>query len=140
MHAQAVYFNSMETPAIGLPVLILEDEPFITLDVEELLAAHGYGETIALSRGSEALSWLEINVPRLAIIDPRLSDGVCSAVVRLLAERRTPFIVYSGETSSLTDEEPAFGAGELVLKPAPPEDIMAVVARALKSVQGTDQR
>lgn len=130
-----MYSDLMENPEHGLAetILILEDEPFIALDVEELLAAHGHGDAIVLSKGAEALCWLNINVPKLVIVDPRLSDGMCSAVARLLAERGTPFIVYSGGAISLTDDDPAFGAGELVSKPAPPEDIIAAVRRALGS-------
>ncbi|RFB87675.1 hypothetical protein B5K11_26400 [Rhizobium leguminosarum bv. trifolii] len=114
-------------------ILILEDEPFIALDVEELLAANGYLDAVVFSKGADALSWLMINNPKFAIVDPRLLDGVCSAVAQLLAERGTPFIVYSGETDSVLVEEPAFLAGDLVSKPALPEDIMAAIRRAVDS-------
>lgn len=103
------------------------------MDIEDLLAANSHRDAVVFSKGAEALSWLMINDPEFAIVDPRLFDGVCSAVARLLAQRGTPFIVYSGETDSLIVEERAFLAGERVSKPASPEDIMAAIRRAVGS-------
>ena len=67
----------------------------------------------------------------MAIIDPRLSDGVAVTVVRLLVERKTPFVVYSGEPDSVAEIEPSFAVGELLMKPCMPGEIVAAVDRAL---------
>ncbi|XKM43616.1 hypothetical protein A4U53_039395 (plasmid) [Rhizobium ruizarguesonis] len=80
------------------------------------------------------VAWLEDNAPSMAIVDPHLSDGLCSAVVRHLARGQVPFVVYSGEPRSLIDEEPAFGNDEHLSRPAMPDDVIAAVRRALAAV------
>ncbi|AUW43869.1 response regulator [Rhizobium leguminosarum] len=118
-------------------ILILEDEPFIALDIETVLEECGQRSFVTLSTGSDALSWLKENSPSAAIVDPRLSDGVCTAVARHLVDSDIPFIVYSGETESVSELEPAFAEGHLLMKPASPEQLVEAVETAL---YGSDRR
>lgn len=120
-------------------VLLLEDEPFIALDLEELLFENGVENVVTLTSCGEALTWLRENTPGLVIVDPRLTDGLCSEVVRNLVTRRLPFLVYSGESGSLVEEEAAFGAGENIPKPSLPATIISAIERALKSTSGRAQ-
>ncbi|KAA0688009.1 response regulator [Neorhizobium sp. P12A] len=112
-------------------MLLLEDQPFIALDLEEVLDENGHLNHVTFTTCTEASEWLEVNKPSLAIVDPRLSDGMCTAVVRRLTELAVPFIVYSGEGESLQATEPAFANGELLGKPALPDEMIAAVTRAL---------
>ncbi|MGR9346249.1 response regulator [Rhizobium leguminosarum] len=112
-------------------ILILEDEPFIALDIETVLEGCGQRSFVTLSTGSDAVSWLKENSPSAAIVDPRLSDGVCTAVARHLVDYDIPFIVYSGETESVSELEPAFAEGQLLMKPASPEQLVEAVETAL---------
>ncbi|WP_208248227.1 response regulator [Rhizobium sp. T1470] len=118
-------------------ILILEDEPFIALDIETVLEEYGQHSFITLSTASDAVSWLKENSPSAAIIDPRLSDSVCTAVARHLVDCGIPFIVYSGETESLSELEPAFAEGHRLMKPASPEQLVDAVEAAL---YGFDRR
>jgi two-component SAPR family response regulator len=54
-------------------VLLLEDEPIIALDVEKLLQENGADKVVTLSTCAEAIGWLGVNTPNIAIVDPRLS-------------------------------------------------------------------
>ncbi|KPH04374.1 response regulator (plasmid) [Rhizobium acidisoli] len=112
-------------------ILILEDEPFIALDIETILEERGHGDFVTFSTKTEADIWLKENTPPVAIVDPRLSDGVCTGVARHLVDRGIPFIVYSGETESVSELEPAFAQGELLMKPTAPEVLVDAVERAL---------
>jgi DNA-binding response OmpR family regulator len=112
-------------------ILILENEPVIALDIESVLDEAGYRQHVTLATCAEAVDWLNENNPQMAIVDPRLSDGVAATVVRLLVERETPFVVYSGEPNSVAEIEPFFAAGELLMKPCMPGEIVAAVDRAL---------
>ncbi|NEJ90002.1 response regulator [Rhizobium leguminosarum] len=118
-------------------ILILEDEPFIALDIETVLEEYGQRNFVTLSTGSDAVSWLKENSPSVAIVDPRLSDGVCTAVARHLVDCGIPFIVYSGESESVSELEPAFVEGHLLMKPASPEQLVEAVETAL---YGFDRR
>ncbi|TCR71039.1 response regulator [Rhizobium sp. BK376] len=116
------------------PILLLEDQPFIALDLEEVLDESGHPNHVTFTTCVEASEWLEVNTPSLAIVDPRLSDGMCTVVVRRLSELAVPFIVYSGEGESLRAAEPAFASGHLLGKPALPDEMIAAVTRALNPV------
>ena len=64
------------------PILLLEDQPFIASDLEEVVDENGHLNHVAFTTCAAASEWLEVNKPSLAIVDPRLSDGMCTAVVR----------------------------------------------------------
>lgn len=97
--------------------LVLEDEPFITLDMEEMLRDFGATSVTSFDTRAEALAWLGSNRPDIAIVDPRLNDGLCSDVVERLVEARVPFIVYAGAGV----DELIFEKGAWVDKPTMPE-------------------
>jgi DNA-binding response OmpR family regulator len=113
------------------PVLVLEDEPFIALDVEDVLNDVGFHDVRTLSSCSDAQSWLVDENPALAIVDPHLRDGMCGAVARALAEKNIPFVVYSGDMRAVTEQEPAFGCGVWLSKPSLSIDIVAAIKKAL---------
>jgi DNA-binding NtrC family response regulator len=103
----------METrPNLG-HVLVLEDEPFISLDLEDMLRKPGATSVTVFDNRAAAIDWLATNCPDLAIIDPRLNDGICTDVVEKLTEARVPFVVYAGAEV----DEQAFQKGEWLDKP-----------------------
>ncbi|OEC96915.1 response regulator [Rhizobium sp. YK2] len=107
----------METKINLGQVLVLEDEPFIILDLEETLREFGAASVVSCNTRTGALEWLASNSPDVAIVDPRLTDGICDDVVERLAVANVPFIVYSGANV----DEPAFANGRWLDKPAMPE-------------------
>lgn len=98
-------------------VLLLEDEPLIALDVEQVLSDAGFQEIRIMSSCADAEAWLQQSNPVFAIIDPRLRDGMCDRIARILVKRNIPFIVYSGDVITVADQEPAFAAGVWLSKP-----------------------
>ena len=107
------------------PILLLEDEPLIAIDVEDLLHRAGWTDVTTFSSCNDADQWLKANTPTLAIIDPQLRDGYCTGVARTLSDRSVPFILYSGYCSA--DLHIEFKAGILLPKPAEPEKLHAAV-------------
>jgi DNA-binding response OmpR family regulator len=107
------------------PILLLEDEPLIAIDVEDLLHSAGWTDVATFSSCNDAHKWLKANTPTLAIVDPQLRDGYCTDVARTLSERSVPFILYSG--SSTADLHADFKAGILLPKPAGPEKLRAAI-------------
>ena len=79
-----------------LTALVLEDEPFIALDIEEMFELAGF-DTIQISGScADALEWLKTETPSVAILDIHLKDGACVEVAAALKARNVPFIVCSG--------------------------------------------
>ena len=121
--------NSTELAPITL--LLLEDEPFIALDIEEVLNSAGVRNIHTVSTCREAEVWLRGATPHVAVIDPRLTDGICSVAVKHLVAHEVPFVVYSGDTDTLVEEEPAFGRGIWLTKPCAPDELITAVGRAV---------
>ncbi|AVC46399.1 response regulator (plasmid) [Rhizobium leguminosarum] len=114
-------------------VLLLEDEAIIAIDAEEMLRGMGIGNVTSLDTNEATLLWLSEKTPDLAIVDPRLKDGLCSGVVADLVERAIPFIVYSGDTQGATGEHESFGRGVWLSKPCTPDQFEDAVRQALKA-------
>jgi DNA-binding response OmpR family regulator len=91
-----------------LTVLLVEDEPLITLLYEQLLETTEFDLVAIASCNRQALIWLESNRPDLAILDFFLNDGPCIAVMARLDQLSIPFIVVT-----------AFG--DMVPEHVPPE-------------------
>ena len=77
------------------PVLLLEDQPLIALDLEDLLQGAGMGEVVCLRSVEEGLAWLEKASPCVIIIDYHLSDGAGLSILELARERNIPCVVHS---------------------------------------------
>lgn len=112
-------------------VLLLEDEPFIAIDLEETLTEAGARSVISLGSIVDALEWLKSNSPDMAVLDPHLRDGTCSAVAAALVERGIPFLVHSGDMQSVLEAGSPFAFGEWVSKPSMPENLIGKCRLAL---------
>jgi ActR/RegA family two-component response regulator len=77
-------------------VLIVEDEPFIALDLAEAVK-EARGNVIGPA-GSvrEALLLIKLNLVQAAVLDVNLSDRDVTPVAELLIEGGVPVIFYSG--------------------------------------------
>ncbi len=80
---------------LNRPVLLLEDQPLIALDLEDLLLGAGIREVICLRSVEEGLSWLENASPSVIIVDYHLSDGASLSILELAKKRRIPCVVHS---------------------------------------------
>jgi DNA-binding NtrC family response regulator len=90
--------NGMEERALlnNAPILIVEDEPFIALELGVSVEEAG-GKVVgpaASIRG--ALELLETSVIAGAILDIQLSDGEITPVAQALVRRGIPVILQSG--------------------------------------------
>ena len=61
-----------------------------------MLEEFGATSVVSLDTRADAPRWLEDNIPDVAIVDPRVTDGVCTDVVEALSTAKVPFIVNSG--------------------------------------------
>ncbi|MBT1159286.1 response regulator [Aminobacter anthyllidis] len=113
-------------------VLVVEDEALIAWDMECALSEAGVRLATSCS---EANRFLENHTPAAAVLDVRLSDGDCYEAAKTLADRRVPFVVYTG--LGVEGSHEAFSLGVTILKPTEP----AEVARLLKAMTaGLHQR
>ena len=80
----------------GRTILIVEDEPLIVLEVQD--AFHGAGARIvSAARIKDALEIIDKSDLSAAVVDINLGGQDCSAVCERLAERKIPFVLYTGQ-------------------------------------------
>lgn len=82
-------------------VLVLEDQPLIALEVEDLLNRAGFSNVVTCMSCAEAQLWLDGNTPQLAVIETRLRDGSSDRVAEILASRHVPVIVHSADDARI---------------------------------------
>jgi DNA-binding response OmpR family regulator len=108
-------------------VLVLEDQPLIALDVEEVLFEAGFQNVSIVSSCVEAKDWLKANLPDVAILDISLRDGDCIDIARTLVERAVPFVVHTAHITINSDADSAFLRGKWVEKLSQPGDLVRAV-------------
>jgi CheY-like chemotaxis protein len=111
-------------------VLVLEDEPFIALDLEGMLEEFGATSVVSLNKRADALRWLEDNRPDVALVDPRVNDGVCTDVVEVLAIAEVPLSSIPGVEENASE---AFSHGEWLSKPTMPELLRDTLERLVRA-------
>ncbi len=117
---------------IATEVMIIEDEPFIAMDLEGLVEGLGHRVLGVARTHSEAVSLSKAKRPGLILADIQLADGSSGldAVNELLRSFEVPVIFITAYPERfLTGErpEPAF----LIAKPFQPATVSAVVSQAL---------
>ncbi|WP_454597423.1 response regulator [Qipengyuania sp. SM2507] len=107
-------------------ILIVEDDPFISMEMEEILSAAG-AQTIERAPSVEvALETLGKNRPDAALLDLNLRGVRSTSVARALISSRIPFVLTSGYSRSQIDE-PLLNDVPLVPKPVLPSTLLAAL-------------
>jgi DNA-binding NarL/FixJ family response regulator len=82
---------------LGLaPILIVEDEPFIALELKASIEDAGGKVVGPVGSARAAMHLLETDVVAAAILDVELSDGNVMPVAEALAARGIPMVFQSG--------------------------------------------
>ena len=117
---------------ISTDVLIIEDEPFIALDLQNLVEDLGHRVVNLARTHAEALAAVDKHRPGLILADIQLADGSSGleAVNQILGDIDVPVIFITAYPERfLTGQapEPAF----LVTKPFRVDSLKAVISQAL---------
>jgi CheY-like chemotaxis protein/DNA-directed RNA polymerase specialized sigma24 family protein len=113
-------------------VLIIEDEPLISLDLSEIVESLGHGVTTIARTAGQAVSAARSEPPGLVLADIQLADGSSGldAVRDILGLFSVPVIFITAFPERLlTGErpEPTF----LITKPYDPNAVKAAISQAL---------
>jgi len=117
---------------VATEVMIIEDEPLIAMDIEQMVQSMGHSVTGVARTHSEALKLFNERRPGLVLADIQLADGSSGidAVNDILKAVTVPVIFITAFPERLlTGErpEPAF----LVTKPFQPDMVKALVSQVL---------
>ncbi len=113
-------------------VLIIEDEPLISMDLIEIVESLGHNVTTVARTATDAIAAAKAQAPGLVLADIQLADGSSGidAVKEILSEMTVPVIfITSFPERLLTGErpEPTF----LITKPFNPNTVKAGISQAL---------
>jgi CheY-like chemotaxis protein/DNA-directed RNA polymerase specialized sigma24 family protein len=117
---------------IRTDVLIIEDEPFIALDLQNLVEEQGHRVVNVARTHREAIDAVKRDRPGLILADIQLADGSSGleAVNQILETFSVPVIfitAYPERFLTGTPPEPAF----LITKPFKTDSLKAVISQAL---------
>ncbi len=117
---------------VATDILIIEDEPLIAMDIEQMVESLGHRVVGTARTHAEAVEMFAKARPKMVLADIQLADGSSGidAVNEILAATPVPVIFITAFPERLlTGErpEPAF----LVTKPFNPEMVKALISQAL---------
>ena len=99
-------------------ILIVEDEPMMALDLQDLLVDAGFEVVGVAGRLDKALALIESKDFDVAVLDANLAGVSASPAGAALVTRGLPFVVLSG--CSLAQQQDAFPSGHFLQKPCRP--------------------
>lgn len=117
---------------VATDVMIIEDEPLIAMDIEEMVQSLGHRVVGTARTHKEAVALFGKTAPKMVLADIQLADGSSGidAVNEILSTSPVPVIFITAFPERLlTGErpEPAF----LVTKPFNPDMVKALISQAL---------
>jgi DNA-directed RNA polymerase specialized sigma24 family protein len=117
---------------VATDIMIIEDEPLIALDIEQMVQDLGHRVTGIARTHKEAVALFQTSQPKMVLADIQLADGSSGidAVNEILKSSSVPVIFITAFPERLlTGErpEPAF----LVTKPFNPDMVKALISQAL---------
>lgn len=113
----------------GLRVLLLEDEPLIAMDVEQLCQDNGAADVVTVRTLDEFDLQALLPSIDVAIVDLMLSGVSTLDFARSLQQAGKPFVFASGHTDN-EDIKASFPDTPFVAKPYAGDDLMNAVAAA----------
>jgi len=123
---------------VATDIMIIEDEPLIAMDIEQLVESLGHKVVSVARTHSEAVSLFNKTNPKMILADIQLADGSSGidAVNDILNTHSIPVIFITAFPERLlTGErpEPTF----LVTKPFNPDMVKALISQALFFDEGS---
>ena len=121
---------------LGLRILIVEDEPLIALDLEDLAAEAGHEVVGRVANGTDAIGLAELHRPNLVLMDIGLAgemDGVAAA--KAIYDRwaiRSLFL--SANSQHFRDTAAAAHPFGFLLKPVTPRQLLQALAEVARQL------
>ncbi len=113
----------------GLQVLVVEDEPLISLDIKDILENSGVSVIGPAARVSEALALLAQNCPDAAVLDVRLqADTTTFPVANWLRQQDIPFLLQTSDPDLIG---PTYAGVPVLRKPFQAEQLLAKIVDLL---------
>ncbi|MEZ5852328.1 MAG: PAS domain S-box protein [Hyphomicrobiaceae bacterium] len=110
-----------------LEVMIVEDEPLIALELEEIVAGNGFVAVGPLASVNATLASIARKPPDIVLLDGSLQGEPVDAIVAELHRLRIPFAMVTGFTEKSLPSGLDREVTPIISKPVEPEQIAHVV-------------
>jgi DNA-binding response OmpR family regulator len=110
-------------------VLVVEDDPFIAMDLQDSLVEAGYEVLGPVSTVIDALSLVKTEHINGAVLDVNLGSEYSSPVAGVLFEHNIPFVSTTGY--DLRNLPAEFQHGDAMQKPYMTKDLINLLAKML---------
>ena len=110
-------------------VLVVEDEAFIGMTIEDVLLDFGYSVVGPIENLEAAIFLAATEKIDVAVVDINISGQVADAVADKLIERRIPFLFVSGYEKM---RGARYASIPFLRKPFTPDDLHDAVERVLR--------
>lgn len=112
-------------------VLIVEDEPLLAMNIEDMLTELGHLVVATATRVDKALTFAESSEFNFAVLDINLAGSNTFQVAAILRKRGIPFIFTSGYgADGLID---GYRGAHLLTKPFGPSELEHMIAQSLSA-------
>jgi DNA-binding response OmpR family regulator len=107
-------------------ILIVEDDPFIAMDLEDTFDARGYKVLGPVADVDAGLKVLKETLPDIAMLDYNLGRETSIEIARALSKESIPYLFLSGQvTNVITDHD--LPPQPVIAKPYVPEQLIQIV-------------
>jgi DNA-binding NtrC family response regulator len=120
----------------GTQILVAEDAALIGIDLADHFEAFGAQVIGPVATVSDAMRLIDGKALNAALLDFNLQDGNVTPLLKKLAARRVPTVIYSGQSLS-ADVRRDYPDVTVLQKPAPMHLIVAELADACRRTHPT---
>ncbi len=104
-------------------ILIVEDDPFIAMDMEYAFEEAGYVVVGPVEDVASALKALAENDVDLACLDYNLGNETSMPIAEILGEKNIPFVFATGHPGAIADDL-GIEANRVLAKPVEPRTVL----------------
>ncbi len=91
-------------------VMIIEDDPFIALDMQDVVESAGYGVIGPIASRDKALEIIDTDTPDCALLDFNVRGGTTAMVARRLETLGVPYMFVTGNSRDVEAALPELDA------------------------------
>lgn len=104
-------------------ILIVEDDPFIAMDLQDTFESAGYDVIGPAAGVASSISLIEDHVPDVAMLDYNLGDNTSTPIAKDLARRNIPFLFLTGQMPDVVAKN-EFKDKTVISKPFSPDHLI----------------
>jgi len=111
-------------------IMIVEDDPFIAMDLEDTFEAEGYIILGPFADVESGLEFLKNDVPDFAMLDYNLGRETSIPLARTLQKQGIPYVFLSGQAEQVVMSHDIL-ARPVIAKPFVPEQLIELVENSI---------